>query len=125
MRALLAIAAALLLTGAAAAAGTAAGTTAAGFKQCGSRPSQLMYNREARGIGCTAFAKTPRPTGKVTVVKPHTYRYRTAGWTCLYTVFHSSYAQDGEGEIFDCWRSAYVDIRWSDASAIRPRSLRK
>lgn len=116
-----AAAAALLATpGSAAAAGS--------LKHCRSRPDRLAWNIEAGGVKCSAARALAgggvRAKDKVKAVGKHLFMYETVnGWTCLYTVFHSTHAQDSEGEIFDCRMGAAI-ARWSDSPEIQPHSLR-
>jgi hypothetical protein len=99
-------------------------TAARVFKDCGNRPAHLRFNIQAHGVSCT----TARMTGKlvnqrVKVIRSHTYEYKAGQWTCRYTVFHSTLAGDGEGEIFDC-RRPDKEVRWSDARGIHPRTIK-
>jgi uncharacterized delta-60 repeat protein len=99
-------------------------TAARLFKDCGNRPAHLRFNIQAHGVSCT----TARMTGKlvnqpVKVIRSHTYEYKAGDWTCRYTVFNSTLAGDGEGEIFDC-RRPDKEVRWSNARGIQPRTIK-
>jgi hypothetical protein len=103
--------------------GATAGATRS-FKDCGNRPTHLRFNIQAHGVTCT-YART---VGKlvsqpVKVIRSHTFQYRAGRWTCRYTVFQSSKAGDGEGEIFDCHRGT-DQVRWSNARGIQPHTIR-
>ena len=98
-------------------------TAARHFTSCGSKPAHLRFNIQAHGVTCT----TARGVGKlvnqhVKVIRSHTYEYRAGAWTCRYTVFSSTQAGDGEGEIFDC-RQPKKEVRWSNARGIQPRTI--
>lgn len=105
----------------------ASGAWAAGHvKSCGANPNRLTWNLEARGTTCKAARQLAYhgAKGKPKKVRAHVFGFTTpSGWKCLYTVFHSTHAQDSEGEIFDCHMGQAV-VRWSDSPEIEPHSLR-
>jgi hypothetical protein len=104
-----------------------AGSAAASgsFKTCKSLPNRLDWNIEAKGVKCAAARglASHGAQGGVKKVRKHVFRYKASGFTCLYTVFHSTKAQDSEGEIFDCRDGHGGVVRWSDSPEIEPHSL--
>jgi hypothetical protein len=105
----------------------AGGAAASGsFKTCKSLPNRLAWNIEASGVKCVAAKSlvSGGVKGGVKKVRKHVFRYKASGFTCLYTVFHSTKAQDSEGEIFDCRDGSGGGVRWSDSPEIKPHSLR-
>ncbi|HEY2772235.1 MAG TPA: hypothetical protein VGI87_16785 [Solirubrobacteraceae bacterium] len=120
LAACMAVAATLLV------AGVGGAGAASRFTSCGSRPNRLEWNLEARGTTCKMARRVAYHgvSGKPKKVRTHVFRYTTpTGWSCVYTVFHSTHAQDGEGEIFDCAKGSAA-VRWSDSPAIKPHALR-
>ena len=114
----LAIATAVLV---AAATGTASASRH--FTKCGNRPAHLRFNIQAHGVSCTTARTVGRLVNQdVKVIRSHTYEYKAGAWTCRYTVFRSTKAGDGEGEIFDC-RQPKKEVRWSNAPGIAPRTI--
>lgn len=93
------------------------------FKHCGDAPSILRHHIQARGVSCATARRTGRLVSQhVRVVRTRLFEYHTGAWTCRYTVFSSTKAGDGEGEIFDCRRPGR-EVRWSNAPGILPRTL--
>jgi hypothetical protein len=118
--------AALLGVIAALVAGAGSAVASGALKHCKPRPDRLAWNIEARGVKCSVARGLAAGgvKGKVKTVAKHLWRYQTpSGWTCLYTEFHSTKAQDSEGEIFDCRMHGAI-ARWSDSPGIQPHSLR-
>jgi hypothetical protein len=114
----------LVATAAVVAAAASSAGAARSFTHCGNVPSHLRFNIQAHGVSCT----TARRVGKlvnqpVKTIRPHTWQYKAGTWTCRYTVFHSSLAGDGEGEIFDCHRGT-DQVRWSNARGIQPHTIK-
>jgi hypothetical protein len=94
------------------------------FTSCGDRPSQLRFNIQAHHVGCPVARGVGKLVDqKVTTIRSHTFEYQAKGYTCRYTVFSSTKAGDGEGEIFDC-RKPGKEVRWSNAEGIAPRSIK-
>jgi hypothetical protein len=105
---------------------SASATASGSLKSCGSKPAQLTFNLQVRGVACRAAFKLAShgASGPTKRAGKHVFRFHNKGWTCLYTVFHSTHAQDSEGEIFDCRMKPHAVARWSDSSEIEPHSLR-
>jgi uncharacterized delta-60 repeat protein len=101
-----------------------AATAARAFNVCGNRPAHLRFNIQAHGVSCTTARTAGRLVNqRIEVIRSHTYEYEAGRWTCRYTVFHSTLAGDGEGEIFDC-RQPHTEVRWSNAPGIQPRTIK-
>jgi hypothetical protein len=97
-----------------------------GFRECGKRPARLEWNIEAKGVGCQQAIKLAHGSAQGQGLKrvgKHLFRYHSGDWTCTYTVFHSTKAQDSEGEIFDCRKAPDDIVRWSDSPEIQPHAL--
>jgi hypothetical protein len=107
-------------------AGPAGAGASGGFTSCGSRPARVVFNLEVRAATCAAARKLAShgAAGSPKRVRRHVFRFQSRGWTCLYTVFHSTKAQDSEGEIFDCRKGTRAVAQWSDSPDIQPHSLR-